>query len=40
MMPPIWMRSFCYLDIEAGVGWGLTQASDKLVLKLILSKDL
>lgn len=28
------------LDIEAGVGWGLTQASDKLVLKLILSKDL
>jgi hypothetical protein len=29
-----------FLDIEAGVGVGLTDASDKLTLKLILSKDL
>jgi hypothetical protein len=28
------------LNIEAGIGFGLTQASDKLVLKLILSRDL
>jgi hypothetical protein len=29
-----------FLDIEAGVGVGLTHASDKLQLKLILSRDL
>jgi len=29
-----------YLHIEAGVGFGLTAASDKLALKLMLSKDL
>ena len=29
-----------FLDIEAGVGFGLTDASDKLTLKLILSRDL
>lgn len=28
------------LDVEAGVGFGLTDGSDKLTLKLILSKDL
>ena len=28
------------IDIEAGIGWGLTRASDSLALKLILSKDL
>lgn len=28
------------MDVEAGIGFGLTPASDKLVLKLILSKDL
>jgi hypothetical protein len=28
------------VDIEAGIGVGLTSASDKLVLKLILSRDL
>jgi hypothetical protein len=28
------------MDIEAGLGFGLTPASDNLVLKLILSKDL
>jgi len=28
------------LDIEAGVGFGLTDASDRITLKLILSKDL
>jgi len=28
------------VSVETGVGFGLTQASDKLVLKLILSKDL
>jgi len=28
------------LDMEAGVGFGLTTASDKLTLKLILSRDL
>ncbi len=27
-------------DVEAGVGFGLTNASDKLTLKLILSRDL
>ena len=29
-----------YLDIEAGVGFGLTGASDKFTFKLILSRDL
>jgi hypothetical protein len=29
-----------FLDIEAGAGFGLTAASDKLTLKLILSRDL
>ncbi len=29
-----------FLDVEAGVGFGLTDASDKLTLKLILSRDL
>jgi hypothetical protein len=29
-----------FLDIEAGVGFGLTDSSDKLTLKLILSRDL
>ena len=29
-----------FLDIEAGIGFGLTDASDKLQLKLILSRDL
>ena len=28
------------LDIEAGVGVGLTDSSDKLTFKLILSRDL
>jgi hypothetical protein len=28
------------LDAEAGMGFGMTQASDKLVFKLILSRDL
>jgi len=28
------------VNVEAGVGFGLTSASDKLVLKLILSRDL
>jgi len=28
------------LDIEAGVGFGLTSASDRITLKLILSRDL
>jgi hypothetical protein len=29
-----------YFEIEAGVGVGVTDASDKLTLKLILSRDL
>jgi len=29
-----------FLDIEFGVGFGLTHASDKITLKLILSRDL
>jgi hypothetical protein len=29
-----------WFDIEAGVGVGLTSATDKLTLKLILSRDL
>jgi hypothetical protein len=28
------------MDVEAGVGFGITGASDKLILKLILSRDL
>ena len=33
-------HSATFLDIEAGVGVGLTDTSDKLQLKLILSRDL
>jgi hypothetical protein len=33
-------KSTKFMDIEAGVGFGLTSASDKLTLKLILSRDL
>jgi hypothetical protein len=33
-------RSGKFLDIEIGVGFGLTGASDKLTLKLMLSRDL
>jgi hypothetical protein len=33
-------KSTKYMDIEAGIGFGLTDASDKLTLKLILSTDL
>jgi hypothetical protein len=33
-------KSTKYMDIEAGIGFGLTNASDKLTLKLILSRDL
>ena len=29
-----------WMDIEAGIGFGLTDASDKVTLKLILSRDL
>ena len=29
-----------YVNIEAGIGFGLTSASDKVTLKLILSRDL
>ena len=29
-----------YLNIEAGIGFGLTSASDKVTLKLMLSRDL
>jgi hypothetical protein len=29
-----------FVNIEAGVGFGLTSASDKVTLKLILSRDL
>jgi hypothetical protein len=28
------------LDVQFGVGFGLTHASDKVTLKLILSRDL
>jgi hypothetical protein len=28
-----------YVNIEAGIGFGLTSASDKVTLKLILSRD-
>jgi hypothetical protein len=28
------------LDVEAGIGFGLTAASDDVTLKLILSRDL
>jgi hypothetical protein len=33
-------RTTKFMDIEAGIGIGLTDASDKLTLKLILSRDL
>jgi hypothetical protein len=33
-------KNYKGFDIEAGVGFGLTNASDKLVLKLIVSRDL
>ena len=33
-------QSTSFLDIEAGIGLGLTDASDKLQFKLILSRDL
>jgi hypothetical protein len=33
-------RSTDFVDIEAGIGFGLTDASDKVQLKLILSRDL
>ena len=33
-------KSTKFMDIEAGIGFGLTTASDKLTLKLILSRDL
>ena len=33
-------QSTSFLDIEAGIGFGLTDASDKLQFKLILSRDL
>jgi len=33
-------KSTKFMDIEAGIGFGLTNASDRLTLKLILSRDL
>jgi hypothetical protein len=33
-------RSVGALDVEAGIGFGLTSASDRVTLKLILSRDL
>jgi len=33
-------RATRFFDVEAGIGFGLTDASDKLTLKLILSRDL
>ena len=33
-------RTTRFMDIEAGIGVGLTDASDKVTLKLILSRDL
>jgi hypothetical protein len=33
-------KSTKYMDFEAGIGFGLTDASDKVTLKLILSRDL
>jgi hypothetical protein len=36
----VWDQSTSFLDIEAGIGLGLTDASDKLQFKLILSRDL
>jgi hypothetical protein len=33
-------KNYKGMDIEAGIGFGLTNASDKMVLKLILSRDL
>jgi hypothetical protein len=31
---------FAGIDLEAGVGFGLTDASDKLTLKVMFSRDL
>jgi hypothetical protein len=36
----VYDRSTKLVDVEAGVGFGLTHGSDKLTLKLILSRDL
>ncbi|MEP7354814.1 MAG: hypothetical protein ABI824_16415 [Acidobacteriota bacterium] len=36
----VFNRSTSFVDIEAGIGVGVTGASDKLALKLLLSKDL
>jgi len=33
-------RTGGFLDVEAGVGFGMTDASDRFQLKLILSRDL
>jgi hypothetical protein len=33
-------RTTSFMDIEAGIGFGMTGASDKITLKLILSRDL
>jgi hypothetical protein len=33
-------RNSKFLNVEAGIGFGLTNASDRLTLKLILSRDL
>jgi hypothetical protein len=35
----VFNRSTKFADIEAGVGFGLTAASDKVTLKLMLSRD-
>lgn len=36
----VFNRSTKFADIEAGIGFGLTSASDKITLKLMLSRDL
>ncbi len=36
----VFNRSTKFADIEAGIGFGLTGASDKVTLKLMLSRDL
>jgi len=36
----VFNKSISFMDIEAGAGFGLTDASDKFQLKLLLSKDL
>ncbi len=33
-------KKFLGLDVESGIGYGLTAGSDKLTLKLMLSRDL